>query len=97
MSLHSIIWNSQLMLDGQAFNAITYNWRLKVLSVIHDKQKAKNVKDQGNFLEKSSLYLLGRVFRDHVKQITKFKKECKESYIESKTKERAFSKGLPFS
>ena len=32
-----------VMLLGQAFNAITYNRRLNVLSAVLDKQKAKNI------------------------------------------------------
>ena len=69
------------MLVGQAFNAVTYNRRLNVLSAVQDKQKAKNIiKDQAELLEKPSVDLFGRVFRDHVKETAKVKKECKEIY-----------------
>ena len=64
------------MLVGQAFNAITYNQRLNVLS----GQKAKNIKYQAELFEKPSLYLFGCVFRDHVKETASFQKEYKEIY-----------------
>ena len=68
-----------MILVGQAFNVVTYNWRLKVLSAVQDKQKAKNIiKDQAERLEKPSVDLFGRVLRDHVKETAKVKRECKE-------------------
>ena len=69
------------MLVGQAFNVITYNRRLNVLSAVQDKQKAKNIiKDCAELLEKPSVDLFGRIFRDHVKETAKVKKGCKEIY-----------------
>ena len=92
-----------VMLVGQAFNAfnvITYTRRLNVLSAVQDKQKAKNIiKDQAELSEKPSLDLFGRVFRDHVKETAKFKKECKEIYCRERPDQnkRPFSKGPSFS
>ena len=52
---------------------------MNVLSAVQDKQKVKIfIKDQNELLEKSSVDLFGRVFRDHVKETAKVKKECKE-------------------
>ena len=70
-----------VMLVGQAFNVITHIRSLNVVSAVQDKQKAKSiVKDQAELLEKPSEDLFGRVFRDHVKETAKIKKECKEIY-----------------
>ena len=70
-----------VMLVGQAFNVVTYNRRLNVLSAVQNKQKAKNIiKDQAELLEKPSVDLFGRVFRNHMKKAAKVKKECKEIY-----------------
>ena len=83
-----------VMLVGQAFNVVTYNQRLNVLSAVQNKQKAKNIiKDQAELLEKPSVDLFGRVFRDHVKETAKVKKECKEIY----QNQRPFNKGPSFS
>ena len=68
------------MLVGQAFNVITYNLRLDVLSAAQDMQKAKNIKDQSELLEKGSVDLFGRIFKDHVEHAAKVKKECNEIY-----------------
>ena len=70
-----------VMLVGQTFDVVPYNRRLNVLSAIQDKQKAKNIiKDQAELLAKPSVDLFGPVFRDHVKETAKVKKECKEIY-----------------
>ena len=79
---------------------ITYNRRLNVLSALQDKQKAKNIiKYLAELLEKPSVDLFGRVFRDHVKETAKVKKECKEIYRRERPEQnkRHFSKGLSFS
>lgn len=68
------------MLVGQAFNVVTYNLRLNVLSAAQDMQKAKNIEDQSELLEKGSVDLFGRIFKDHVEQAAKVKKECNEIY-----------------
>ena len=89
-----------VMLVGQAFNVVTYNRRLNVLSAVQDKQKAKNIiKDQAELLEKPSADLFGRVFRDHVKETAKVNKECKEIYHRERPDQnkRPFNKGLSFS
>ena len=52
-----------------------------MLSAVQDKQRVKNIiKDQAELLEKPSVDLFGRVFRDYVKETAKVKKECKEIY-----------------
>ena len=89
-----------VMLVGQAFNVVTYNRRLNVLSAVQDKQKAKNIiKDQAELLEKPSVDLFGRVFRDHVKETAKVKKECKEIYRRERPDQnkRPFNKDPSFS
>ena len=89
-----------MMLVGQAFNVVTYNRRLNVLSAVQDKQKAKNIiKDQAELLEKPSVDLFGRVFRDHVKETAKVKKEGKEIYRPERPDQnkRPFNKGPSFS
>ena len=89
-----------VMLVGQAFNVVTYNQRLNVLSAVQDKQKAKNIiKDQAELLEKPSGDLFGRVFRDHLKETAKVKKECKEIYRCERPDQnkRPFNKGPSFS
>ena len=89
-----------VMLVGQAFNVVTYNRRLNVLSAVQDKQKAKNIiKDQAELLEKPSVDLFGSVFRDHVKETSKVKKECKEVYRSERPDQnkRPFSKSPAFS
>ena len=88
------------MLVGQAFNGITYNQRLNVLSALQDKQKAKNImKDQAELLEKPSVDLFGGVFRDNMKETAKVKKECKEIYRREHPgqNKRLFSKDPSFS
>ena len=48
---------------------------LNVLSTVQDKQNAKIIiKDQAELLEKPSVDLFDRVFRDHVKKTGKVKK-----------------------
>ena len=70
-----------VLLVGQTFDVVPYNRRLNVLSTIQDKQKAKNIiKNQAELLEKPNVDLFGPVFRDHVKETAKVKKECKEIY-----------------
>ena len=89
-----------VMLVGQAFNVITYNRRLNVLSAVQDKQKAKNIiKDQAELSEKPSVDVFGRVLRDHVKEPVKVKKEFKEIYRRERPEQnkRPFSKGPSFS
>ena len=89
-----------VMLVGQAINVITFNRRLNVLSAVHHMQKAKNIiKDQAELLEKPSVDLFGRVFRDHMKETAKVKKECKEIYRRERPDQnrRPFSKGHSFS
>ena len=69
---------------------------MNVLSTVKDKQKAKNIiNDQNELLEKSSVDLFGRVFRDHVKESAKVKKECKEIYHRERPEQskRPFNKG----
>ena len=47
------------MVIDQAFNVITYNRRLNVLSAVNDKRKAKNIiKDQAELLAKPSVDLV---------------------------------------
>ena len=78
---------------------ITYNQRPNVLSALQDKQKAKNViKDQADLLEKLSIDMFGRVFRDYVKETAKVKKECKDIYCRERPEQnkRPFSKGSLF-
>ena len=68
-----------VMLVGQAFNVVTYNRRLNVLSAVQDKQKPKNIiKDQTELLEKSSVDLFRRVFRDHVKETARLRESAKK-------------------
>ena len=58
-------------------------WLLTIedFSAAQDKQKAKNIiKDQAELFKKPSVELLGRVFRDYLKETAKVKKECKEIY-----------------
>ena len=79
---------------------ITYNQRPNVLSALQDKQKAKNViKDQADLLEKPSIDMFVRVFRDHVKETAKVKKECKAIYCRERPEQNKwpFSKGPLFS
>ena len=88
------------MLVSQAFNVVTYNRRLNVLYAVQDKQKAKNIiKDQAELLEKPSVDLFGSVFRDHVKETSKVKKECKEIYRSERPDQNKppFSKSPAFS
>ena len=88
------------MLVGPTFDVVPYNRRLNVLSAIQDKQKAKNIiKDQAELLEKPSVDLFGRVFRDHVKETAKVKKECKEIYRRERPDQnkRPFNKDPSFS
>ena len=88
------------MLVGQAFNVFTSNRRLNALSAVQDKQKAKNIiKDQAELLEKPSVDVLGRVFRDHVKETAKVKKKCKEIYRRERPEQnkRPFNNGPSFS
>ena len=68
------------MLMGQALSVITYNIRLNVLSTVQKKQKAKKIKDQVELLQKPSANIFNRVFRGHVKETVKVKKEFKEVY-----------------
>ena len=89
-----------VMLVGQAFNVVTYNQRLIVLSAVHNKQKAKNIIiDQAELLEKPSVDLFGRVFRDHVKETVKVMKEYKEIYHREHPDQNKwpFNKGHSFS
>lgn len=70
-----------VMLFGQAFNVISYNQRLNVLSPVQEKQKAKkSIKDQAKLLQKPSVDLFGPIFSNLVKETPKVKKECKEIY-----------------
>ena len=49
-------------------------WLLTIedFSAAQDKQKAKNIiKDQAELFKKPSVELLGRVFRDHLKETAK--------------------------
>ena len=69
---------------------------MNVLSTVKDKQKAKNIiNHQNELLEKSRVDLFGRVFRDHVKESAKVKKECKEIYHRERPEQskRPFNKG----
>ena len=69
------------MLIGQAFNVVTFNRRMNVPFAVQDKQRVKNIiKEQAELLEKPSVDLFGRIFRDNVKETTKVKKESKEIY-----------------
>ena len=62
--------------------------------------KAKNIiKDQAERLEKPCVDLFGRVFRYHVKETTKVKKEFREIYRRERPDQnkRPFNKGPSFS
>ena len=69
---------------------------MNILSAVQDKQKTKNIiKDQAEPLQKPSVGLFGCVFRDHVKETAKVKKQYKEIYRREgpEQNERPFSKG----
>ena len=66
-----------VMLLFQVSNLITCNGKLNVLSAVKKKQNAKNIKDQVELLEKPNAALFSRVFRDHMKETVKGKKEFK--------------------
>ena len=56
------------------------------------------MKDHADLLEKPSIDMFGRVFRDHVKETAKVKKECKAIYCRERPEQnkRPFSKGPLF-
>ena len=83
-----------VMLTGQAFNAVTYQRRLNVLSAVMDKHKSKNmIKDHATDLEKPNTFLFGESFRKTLKDTAKAKKESKEVFHEKYHNKRPFRKG----
>ena len=83
-----------ILLVGQSFNAVTYQRRCNVLSVLmKDHRKTKStIKEQAKLFEVSdNEELFGKKFRKHVMDTAKVKKESKEVY-----RKQGFERKQPF-
>ena len=69
-----------VLLTCQAYNAISYNRRLNVLTATGaEKAQAKSsLKDQSKLIESQSKKLFGKSFRKHIRDTAKARKESKE-------------------
>ena len=82
-----------ILLVGQSFNAVTYQRRCNVLSVLmKDHRKTKStIKEQAKLFEVSDNELFGKKIRKHVVDTAKVKKESKEVY-----RKQGFEQKQPF-
>lgn len=89
-----------ILLLGQAFNAVTYQRRCNVLSVLmNDHKKTKStIKEHAQLFEATdNEELFGKKFRKHVKDTAKVKKESKEIYNKQRVeRKQPFQKGPSF-